>query len=37
MKIYEEVKVEIIELSLDDVITTSAFDGEDDKIDDDWS
>ena len=37
MKMYEEIDIEIIKLSLDDVITTSdPFDGEDDEINDSW-
>ena len=38
MKKYEELSIEIIKLSLEDIITTSkAFDGEDDEIGDDWN
>ena len=33
MNRYEELIIEIIKLSHDDVISTSAFDGEDDEID----
>lgn len=36
MKIYEELSIEIIKLSADDIITTSAFNGEDDEISGDW-
>ncbi len=37
MKKYEEINIEIIKLSINDVITTSnPFDGEDDSIDN-WS
>lgn len=36
MQIYEEVKIEIIKLSYADIITSSAFDGEDDEIGGDW-
>lgn len=37
MKKYEAINIEIIKLSLDDVITTSnPFDGEDDEINDNW-
>ncbi len=36
MKQYEEAYIEIIKLSQNDVITTSAFDGEDDEIGNDW-
>ena len=36
MKRYEELTIEIIFLSSEDVITTSAFDGSDDSIDD-WT
>ena len=38
MKKYEEVSIEIIKLSTEDVITTSKpFDGEDDEIGNDWN
>ena len=38
MKKYEELSIEVIKLSLEDIITTSkAFDGEDDEIGDDWN
>ena len=37
MQKYEVLAIEIIKLSLEDIITTSkAFDGEDDEIGDDW-
>ena len=36
MRKYEELYIEILELSSDDVITTSAFNGTDDNIDD-WN
>ena len=36
MKRYEELSIDIIYLSSCDVITTSAFNGEDDEIGDDW-
>ena len=37
MQKYEELSIEIIKLSLEDIITTSRpFDGEDDEIGDDW-
>ena len=37
MQKYEEISIEIIKLSIEDIITTSkAFDGEDDNIGDDW-
>ena len=36
MKKYEEISIEIIKLSVEDIITTSRpFDGEDDEIGDD--
>lgn len=40
MKDYEEINIEIIKLSLEDIITASGdkpFDGEDDTIGDDWN
>ena len=37
MKNYEELFIEILALSKKDVITTSAFDGTDDNIDEDWN
>ena len=37
MKKYEEISIEIIKLSTEDIITTSKpFDGEDDEIGSDW-
>ena len=37
MKQYEVLDIEIIKLSFEDIITTSAFDGKDDEIDGgDW-
>ena len=36
MKRYEELNIEIIKLSCEDIITTSAFNGEDDEIGGDW-
>ena len=38
MQKYEEISIEIIKLSTEDVITTSKpFDGEDDEIGNDWN
>ena len=37
MKKYEEISIEIIKLSMEDIIATSKpFDGEDDEIGSDW-